>query len=321
MAGVKYTTLLAFCLAALVGCRAERGEGFFPAVDAAAGVDAAGAEHRGEDAVNKGTALAGTWGLLLQTAPCVNVLGATVIENLTWTWALLETQPLGTDFDGGKLWLSATMRNCRKELTPIVMGLAANIPTVIFETMPPARFSCEVTLPDGGPAAPEVDLTGSSFSCEPIAELWGLELKEPFTESLPDSPDDPRVTDQDGDGHPGVTLILGDGVCEIYVVQRTVSVYQGEFQGPVLAAGPFQSLVEQILLDGNQPLCQSENETVVNQERNRLYLVRLDGYGEAFNADFDHDGAVSCADLVAADEELGEAYGVIFDEPDNAYCK
>ena len=85
--------------------------------------------------------------------------------------------------------------------------------------------------------------------------------------------------------------------------------------------GPFQSISKQILLDGNQPLCQSENETVVNQERNRLYLVRLDGYGEAFDADGDHDGAVSCADLVAADEELAEAYGVIFDEPDNAYCE
>ena len=317
----RHTALLALFLIAACGCRAERGEGSYPPVDVGVSVDTGGGDHGAGDAAGGGTALEGTWGLLSQTATCVNVLGATVIENFAWTWALLETQSLGTDFDGGKLWLSATMRNCRKELTPIVMDLAANIPTVIFETMPLSHFSCEVTLPDGRSAEEEADLTGASFLCEPIAELWGLELEEPFTEPLPDSADDPRVTDQDGDGHPGVTLLLGDDVCEMYVVQRSVSVYEGQFQTSVSAAGPFQSLSEQILLDGNQPLCQSENETVVNQERNRLYLVRLDGYGEAFDADGDHDGAVSCADLVAADEELAEAYGVIFDEPDNAYCE
>lgn len=319
MAALKHMVLAVLLAAAAGGCRAERGEGLFPAVDLGVQVDAQAVDFRSSDAVNEGTALAGTWGLLLQTSTCVNVLGAAVIENLTWTFALMETEPLGTDFDGEKLWLSATMRNCRKELTPIVMDLAANIPTVIFETMPEAEFSCEVSL-SGGAAEGEVDLSGATFLCEPIAELWGLDLAEPFTEELPDSADDPRVTDQDGDGRPGVTLILGEDVCEMYVVQRSVSVYQGEFEGPEFASGPFQSDSKQILLDGDQPLCQSENVTVVNQERNRLYLVRLDGYGGAYNADVDHDGTISCAELVARGEDLAEAYGVVFDEPDNVYC-
>jgi len=309
----------AMLLVVVCGCRAEREEGLFPAVDLVSSADLSGADFGGSDVVDSGTALAGTWGLLLQTATCVNVLGATVIENLTWTWALLETKPAGADFDGGRLWLDASMRNCRKELTPIVMDLAANIPTVIFETMPAVEFRCEVGLAGGAPDG-EVDLAGASILCEPIVELWGLELDEPFTEELPVSADDPRVTDQDGDGNPGVTLILGEDVCEMYVVQRSVSVYQGEFEGAESASGPFQAGSKQNLLGGSQPLCQSENVTVVNQERNRLYLVRLDGYGGAYNADLDHDGAISCDELVAEGENLSASYGVVFDEPDNAYC-
>ncbi|MEM1349970.1 MAG: hypothetical protein AAGI01_15525 [Myxococcota bacterium] len=55
----------------------------------------------------------------------------------------------------------------------------------------------------------------------------GAKLKR--SGSLPDEPDDPRVFDQDGDGHPGVTVRIRGAVDgDIYVVQRSWDEMYGE---------------------------------------------------------------------------------------------
>jgi hypothetical protein len=49
----------------------------------------------------------------------------------------------------------------------------------------------------------------------------GARLRHPRTENLPDEPDDPRVYDQDKDGHPGMTVEVEGAIeGEIYLVQR-----------------------------------------------------------------------------------------------------
>lgn len=51
---------------------------------------------------------------------------------------------------------------------------------------------------------------------------WGLKnMKKPLTDKLPDKPDDPRVWDQDADGHPGVTIVVTKPVKgDRYMVRR-----------------------------------------------------------------------------------------------------
>ncbi len=63
-------------------------------------------------------------------------------------------------------------------------------------------------------------------------ELRGVEFEDsedPETEPLPDEADDPRVTDPDGDGNPGLTIFVDAGIVsgEIYVVQRGWDEFEG----------------------------------------------------------------------------------------------
>lgn len=81
-------------------------------------------------------------------------------------------------------------------------------------------------------------------------ELIGVELREPTSEYLPTDPDDPRVIDQDKDGHPGVTVKVSgliDG--SLYIVHRGWDRLVGTFDGSDRIAGPVKWDLEQKVLD------------------------------------------------------------------------
>jgi hypothetical protein len=58
--------------------------------------------------------------------------------------------------------------------------------------------------------------------------VLGADLERPNEDPLPEDEDDPRVTDPDGDGHPGVSVHV-DGLVsgEVYLVQRIVRGLRG----------------------------------------------------------------------------------------------
>jgi hypothetical protein len=61
-----------------------------------------------------------------------------------------------------------------------------------------------------------------------FVEVQGATLSDPAHDALPTDPSDPRVTDQDGDGNPGVTIKLQGIVSgDLYVVQRQMSELTG----------------------------------------------------------------------------------------------
>ena len=65
----------------------------------------------------------------------------------------------------------------------------------------------------------------------PHANVIGANLRDPDEESLPTTPDDPRVFDQDGDGHPGVTVrIRGMVSGKMYLIQRGIDAWHARFQ-------------------------------------------------------------------------------------------
>ena len=84
-------------------------------------------------------------------------------------------------------------------------------------------------------ALPEVDREASlgedgTYTVEWLTQVHGARLEDPEADMLPTALDDPRVFDQDGDGHPGLTVRIGglvDG--EIYVVQRGRDRLSGRF--------------------------------------------------------------------------------------------
>jgi hypothetical protein len=61
------------------------------------------------------------------------------------------------------------------------------------------------------------------------AAVIGADLEDPGSDPLPGSADDPRITDPDRDGNPGITVRVEGLVSgEVYVVQRMVRGLEGE---------------------------------------------------------------------------------------------
>jgi hypothetical protein len=64
---------------------------------------------------------------------------------------------------------------------------------------------------------------GIGITDQKIAWTWGLQnMADPLTDPLPTEPDDPRVWDQDEDGHPGVTIKVLQPPGYRYMVRRAV---------------------------------------------------------------------------------------------------
>jgi hypothetical protein len=58
--------------------------------------------------------------------------------------------------------------------------------------------------------------------------VLGADLEDPYDDPLPGDEDDPRVTDPDGDGHPGVSVNVEGLVSgQVYIVQRLVRGLRG----------------------------------------------------------------------------------------------
>jgi hypothetical protein len=302
-------------------CVPARHSGRFPDVTAAesaeAAAEAGGDVPGGEAAAAAAGPLLGIWAEFEQTGSCVDALGARV-ENLSWSWSVLAIRETMRDEATGQIWVAADSRLCSVVLTPIMMDLGVTVSQAIVDSVPVATRACALA-PGAGWSFAELP-AGWTLACEPSAETWGYQAADPIAEAVPATLEDPRVFDQDQDGKPAVTLVLGDHLCDMFVVQRTVVTLAGQFAGPGHAVGDLDKEYEQLVLAGSEPLCEASNQSTVNPARSFFHLVRVDGYGGAPDADADHDGQVTCGELLAAAPGLFESFGFSPDEPDSKYC-
>lgn len=115
----------------------------------------------------------------------------------------------------GELW--NVQQFCHAD-TVVDSGVDTSMSDAATSAIVPIDTPVEVTEVEGGlrvqrPATPT-----------PI----GVDLEDPANESLPTDPDDPRITDDDGDGKPGVTVtveVSEDLKGEIYLARREVFAY------------------------------------------------------------------------------------------------
>lgn len=282
--------------AALAACSApEPPVGDFPPVshDAAVAEDASA-----RDASSSAELVPdGTWLVWNETSTCVKVL-STELESVTETLLLakLESSPGGV--------VRVTSRACLIEQTPIV-GVATSMPLALVETIPSASY---VALLGG-------TTPGSAYTTQRIIELWGLRLTEPEVEPLPKEASDPRVYDQDHDGNPGVTLVLGDGQCSMYVVQRAIAEWSGAIESATRIAGTGSNITRQVVLGATGGFCSSQYQTRNPPGSARFALERIDGRDGALDLDTNRDGELDCAEV--------RAYGTAAfgpRAPDNARC-
>ncbi len=104
-------------------------------------------------------------------------------------------------------------------------------------------------------------------------QVIGAALREPGSEILPTQSDDFRVTDQDKDGKPGVTvriegLINGD----IYVVQRGKDSYRGLIDANDLIRGEVRWENEQVVLGSTSMFLGNVPPTWVHKDPARSYF-------------------------------------------------
>lgn len=106
-----------------------------------------------------------------------------------------------------------------------------------------------------------------------IWEVQGVELDDPEADRLPESADDERVFDQDGDGHPGVTVAVSGIIGgEVYVVQKGWNMWRGAI-GDGRIRGALRWHQEQSVLDASSRWLRSDTETRPTRDIQDNYFV------------------------------------------------
>lgn len=156
--------------------------------------------------------------------------------SLTTSWSLVDWTREGTA-------LRWTETLCGIESSE-VFDTTTSFPDAFVETMPVRERTGTLSSAT----------TGASLEGGPYVDLVGVELEDPAGDDLPDDPDDDSVIDQDGDGNPGVTVLidqawLGEG--EAYVAQRNVTTYDGVVVSTDRVEGYLDATTEQQILDAS----------------------------------------------------------------------
>jgi hypothetical protein len=282
----------------------------YPSLDLA--TDTQGLAELGGGA-GSATNLEGIWYLRAETANCVNASGA-ILETLNRNWYLVSLRRLDYPVRAGvEALYEATIHQCRIDMTPVILNITPFIPNKVLDAQGAQTFHFVQTASEGK----------ALLTSTPMVEQWGVELADPLGETIPTSADDPRVVDEDGDGNPGITMILGDGFCEMHMVQRTVNLYAGEAVSLSLVKGTLASEVSKNILGGTQALCLTKNSLAGNPARNQFMLIRADGNGEYPLFDGDGDGQPTCLDLRldALADAVKAQVGFVDLQKDHANCK
>ncbi len=108
-----------------------------------------------------------------------------------------------------------TSEYCHAEVRTGVPGLEMVFPDAFVDSLVPGERIAHLSASE--------DSFSIDFIQDRYVEVRGAVLEDPAEDPLPATPDDPRVFDQDADGHPGMTVsidLLGLIRGDVYVVQR-----------------------------------------------------------------------------------------------------
>jgi hypothetical protein len=147
--------------------------------------------------------------------------------------------------------------------------------TILASTVIPDAFLSSLSSNPRIATLTETD-DGIRFVQEWYTEIRGARLDDPEDEPLPTSPDDPRVSDQDGDGKPGMTVkvkILGMISGETYVVQRVHYRLIGAVTSPDTIEGLIEWTNEQITIGASASFFASDIQATVDPVPENSYFI------------------------------------------------
>ncbi len=147
---------------------------------------------------------------------------------------------------------------------------SANVGTTIPDAIPKS------VPPTANPFRLWQDGTTVRFARIGAAVAIGAKLTNVDTDPLPTAATDARVWDQDGDGHPGVTVkITGVAAGDIYVVQRQKSSYEGTVAADGSMSGPLVDKSDQSVVGASNPLLNSNVATTPDPTKDTVKLVKV----------------------------------------------
>ena len=153
-----------------------------------------------------------------------------------------------------------------------VPGLAMVFPDVFVDSLVSGERIAYLDSPEGSSAI--------SFVQDWYTEVRGAVLADPARDPLPTMPDDPRVFDQDADGHPGMTVsidLLGLIHGDVYVVQRVRYRLIGSVeQGGRAISGLIEWEDEQVVLGASSPLLTAGASGTPVKGESWFHMIRSD---------------------------------------------
>lgn len=153
--------------------------------------------------------LDGTWAVLTRTYADVQGLGGRQIARNVYVHEYSD--------NGGTFEVVETL--CSLEVDSEDGGSKVRLNRAFIESLPRPTLAGTLAAGDAG---------GYDYTLERHYAVRGVELTDPIGEELPMDAADPRVIDQDGDGNPGITLLLDGFVSgQLFVVQRDFSASSG----------------------------------------------------------------------------------------------
>lgn len=162
-------------------------------------------------------------------------------------------------------------RYCFTDATPSTFLFKTNIADTTMQSIRPETRTATLSLDD----------CDFRFTQDWYTEIRGALLEDPENDPLPIDPEDSRLVDLEGDGHPGMTIhasILGLFTGECYAVQR----YRYRLEGTVFDANTIIGLIdwtsEQTVVAATNSLFMESfsDDTDPDPTKHQFVMIRID---------------------------------------------
>lgn len=221
----------------------------------------------------------------------------TPLADLSGTWAQrvvttsLSTVPFVGDVvstNVSLLWLEVAQQGNALDIQARTCSVEIESSTGMMDTIVPDSFIDNIGISHRRAVVQPGPGGGLRFYQLRLAQLIGVELDDPMNGTLPESADDPRVIDQDGDGEPGMTVRV-EGIIsgDIYVAQRNWKVFCGDLvfgdettgsESAPRIAGNIRWGMDQRVLGASNGLLNRQTDSVPHPDlsRNTFEIVPID---------------------------------------------
>lgn len=162
--------------------------------------------------------------------------------------------------------LQMRTRACSVHLGNTAPGFRPEIPDAFVDSLDEGTITATLSRRDGA----------WHLETPRVYNAQGVHLEEPTRESLPGDPDDPRVIDHEGDGHPGFTVhIEGPFGGSLFLVRRGWEQFSGTVHARSID-GTVQWDADEVVLDATRRILRNSPETTPDLSRSTFRMVPVD---------------------------------------------